>query len=110
MFCDFLLTFFSLKNDLNVPSKSRKTFYFSFFRVLKVSDENNRIRVRIQIQIRIRPLVRGMDPRIRTRIHTKIMSWIRNTDCYGSGYAWTWHSRGSEPVVTKLCGIRIPID
>jgi hypothetical protein len=26
------------------------------------------------------PLVRGMDPRIRIRIHTK-MSWIRNTDC-----------------------------
>jgi hypothetical protein len=25
------------------------------------------------------PLVRGMDPRIRIRMHTK-MSWIRNTD------------------------------
>jgi hypothetical protein len=27
------------------------------------------------------PLVRGMDPRIRIRIHTKI-SWIRNTDFF----------------------------
>jgi hypothetical protein len=46
----------------------------------KVNDENSRIRIhiRIRIRIRIRPLVRGMDPRI--RIHPK-MSWIRNTGC-----------------------------
>jgi hypothetical protein len=31
-----------------------------------------------RIRIRIHPLVRGLDPRIRIRIHTK-MSWIRNT-------------------------------
>jgi hypothetical protein len=54
LFFDFL----SLKNDVNVPSKSnkQKNFY----------PEPNPD-----------PLVRGMDPRI--RIHTK-MSWIRNTD------------------------------
>jgi hypothetical protein len=51
----------------------RKTFVKKFFLigVLKVNDENSRIRIRS-------PLVRGMDPWIRIRIHTK-MSWIRNT-------------------------------
>jgi hypothetical protein len=38
-----------------------------FVGVLKVNDENGRIRI---------GLVRGLDPRIRIRIHTK-MSWIR---------------------------------
>jgi hypothetical protein len=52
-------------------------FILVFVRVLKVSDENSWIRIRIQIQIRIRPLVRGMDPRIRIGIHTK--------SCHGSG-------------------------
>jgi len=42
---------------------------------LKVNYENGRIRIQDPD-----PLVRGMDPRIRIRIHTK-MSWIRNTDC-----------------------------
>jgi hypothetical protein len=46
----------------------------SFFAgILKVNDENSRIRIQDPDPD---PLVRGMDPRI--RIHTK-MSWIRNT-------------------------------
>jgi hypothetical protein len=45
-----LLVFLSLKNDVNVPSKTRsnkqKTFFkFDFCCVLKVSDENSRIRI-----------------------------------------------------------------
>jgi hypothetical protein len=61
-----LLNFLSLKNDVKVPSKStkKKTFFLiSFFDVLKVNDENSRIRPDPD------PLVRGIDPRI--RIHTK---------------------------------------
>ncbi len=54
-----------MKNDINVLSKSNKQKTF-FVGVLKVSDENSRIRIRIR-----------MDPR--SRIHTK-MSWISNTD------------------------------
>jgi hypothetical protein len=41
--------------------------------ILKVNGENSRIRIQDPD-----PLVRGMDPRIRIRIHPKI-SWIRNT-------------------------------
>jgi hypothetical protein len=44
---------------------------------LEVNDENSRIRIQDPD-----PLVRGMDPRIQIRIHTK-MSWIRNTTTYG---------------------------
>ncbi len=40
-----------------------------------VNDENSRIRIQDPDP---EPLVRGMDPRIRIRIHPKI-SWIRNT-------------------------------
>ncbi len=47
---------------------------FIFVGILKVIDENRRIQIRILTRIRIR----GMDPRIQIRIHTK-MSWIRNT-------------------------------
>jgi hypothetical protein len=69
-----LFDFLSLKNDVNVPSKSnkQKTFFFNWFfvGVLKVKDENSRIRIQDPD-----PLVRGMDHRI--RIHPKI-SWIRN--------------------------------
>jgi hypothetical protein len=47
----------SLKNDVNVPSKSNKQknfFLTSFFvGILKVDDENIRIQIRIQIRIRI---------------------------------------------------------
>jgi hypothetical protein len=47
--------FLSLKNDVNVPSKSNKQKNFeqnSFFvDVLTVNDENRRIRIRIQIRI-----------------------------------------------------------
>ncbi len=42
---------------------------------MKVNDENSSIRIQDPDPD---PLVRGMDPRIRIRIHTK-MSWIRNT-------------------------------
>jgi hypothetical protein len=52
-----ILDFLSFKNDVNIPSKSKKQKNFPN------SDQD--------------PLVRGMDPRI--RIHTK-MSWIRNTE------------------------------
>jgi hypothetical protein len=41
---------------------------------LKVNEENSRIRIKDSDPD---PLVRGMDPRIRIRIHPKI-SWIRN--------------------------------
>jgi hypothetical protein len=43
--------------------------------MLKVNDENSRIRIQYPDPD---PLVSGMDPRIRIRVHTK-MSWIRNT-------------------------------
>jgi hypothetical protein len=52
--------------------KSRKNLFFAG--ILKVSDENSRIRIQDPDPD---PLVRGTDPRI--RIHPK-MSWIRNTD------------------------------
>ncbi len=42
---------------------------------MKVNDENSRTRIQDPDPD---PLVRGMDPRIRIRIHPK-MSWIRNT-------------------------------
>ena len=45
----------------------KKLFFFAS--ILKVNDENRRIRIR------------GMEPRIRIRIHPK-MSWIRNTVSY----------------------------
>jgi hypothetical protein len=45
--------------------------------ILKVKDDS---RIRIQ-DPDPDPLVRGMDPRIRIRIHPK-MSWIRNTSTY----------------------------
>ncbi len=64
---------------------SRKTFFElpgSFFvGILKVYDEKSRIRIQDpDPNPDPDPLVRGMDPRIRIRIHTK-MSWIRNTAC-----------------------------
>ncbi len=46
---------------------------------MKVNDENSRIRIQdSDPDPNPDPLVRGMDPRIRIRIHPK-MSWIRNT-------------------------------
>ncbi len=75
-----LFDFLSLKNDVNIPYLqkviSRKTSIkkkLFFVGVLKVNDENSRVLIQDPD-----PLVRGMDPRIRIRIHTK-MSWIRNT-------------------------------
>jgi hypothetical protein len=48
-----LFDFLSLKNDVKVPSKSNKQkkpfFKLVFFGILKVNDENSRIRIRIQI-------------------------------------------------------------
>ncbi len=54
-----------------------------FAGILKVNDENSRIRIQDPDLIPD-PLVRGMDPRIQIRIHTK-MSWIRNTDQNDTG-------------------------
>ncbi len=48
-----------------------------FAGILKVNDENSRIRIQ-DPDPNPDPLVRGMDPRIRIRIHLKI-SWIRYT-------------------------------
>ncbi len=61
-----------------VSSKFIKKLFF--VGILKVNDENSRIRIQDQDPYPNPdpdPLVRGMDPRIRIRIHTK-MSWIRN--------------------------------
>ncbi len=87
------LDFLSLKNDVNVPSKSNKQENFFknlfFVGILKVYDENSRIRIQDpDPDLNPDPLVRGMDPRI--RIHTK-MSWIRNTasrNIIWSGECW----------------------
>ncbi len=50
-----------------------------FAGILKFNDENSRIRIQDpNPDPNPDPLVRGMDPRIRIRIHPK-MSWIRNT-------------------------------
>jgi hypothetical protein len=78
-----LFYFLSLKNDVNLASKSNKQKKCVFAGILKVNDENSRIRIQDPD-----PLVRGMDPRIRIRIHPK-MSWIRNTatnNCLGFGF------------------------
>jgi hypothetical protein len=73
-----LFEFLSLINDVNIASKSHRHKKLCkklvFDGILKVNDENRRIRIQD-------PLVRGMDPRIRIRIHPK-MSWIRNTDFF----------------------------
>jgi hypothetical protein len=53
---DFFMTFLSLKNDVNVPSKriKQKTLEANFLvAVLKVSDENGRIRSRIRIRTKM---------------------------------------------------------
>ncbi len=48
---------------------------------MKVNDENTRIRIQ-DPDPNPDPLVRGMDPRIRIRIHPK-MSWILLLKCFG---------------------------
>jgi hypothetical protein len=51
--------------------------------ILKVNGENSKIRIQDpEPDMNPDPLVRGMDPRIRIRIHTK-MSLIWNTACKG---------------------------
>ncbi len=70
-----LFDFLPLKNDVNVPLKSNQQNNFKkkfFVCILKVYDENS------GSEYRTDPSVRGMDPRIQIRIHTKT-SWIRNT-------------------------------
>ncbi len=69
-----ILEFFGLfifENDVNVPSKSKKQkivfFYLFFVGILKVNNENSRIRIQDPDPD---PLVNGMDPQIRMRIHT----------------------------------------
>ncbi len=70
-----LFDFLSLKNDVLVPSKSNMqknfltkiSFLLASWRSQDPSPHPDP-----------EPLVRGMDPRIQIRIHTK-MSWIRNT-------------------------------
>jgi hypothetical protein len=59
--------------------KSRKSCVNNYFfaGILKVNDENSSIRIQ-DPDPNPDPLIRGMDPRIRIRIHPK-MSWIRNT-------------------------------
>ncbi len=57
----------SLKNDVNVPSKSnkqKKCKKLVFYWHLKLNDENSRIRIRIRIRIRTK------------------MLWIRNTGTF----------------------------
>ncbi len=70
-----LFDFLSLKTDVNVASKSSKQKNLVFAGILMVNDKNSRIRSQDPDPD---PFVRGMDPRIRIRIHP-IMSWIRNT-------------------------------
>jgi hypothetical protein len=79
-----LFDFLSLENYVNVPSnsnKQKKCLNKNCFLIgiLKVNDEKSRIRIQDpDPNPNPDPLVRGMDPRIRIRIHSK-MSWIRNT-------------------------------
>ncbi len=69
-----------MKNDVNVPSKSNKqknVFKLNLFvDILKVNDKNSRIRIQ-DPDPDPDSLVRGMGPRIRIRIHAKML-WIRN--------------------------------
>ncbi len=54
LFCDFFYDILSLKNNVNVPSKSnkQKTFH-NIFDVLKFTDVKGKIRISIRIWIRI---------------------------------------------------------
>jgi hypothetical protein len=56
---------------------SKKTFLTNLFFVgiLKVNDENGRIRIQD-----LDPLIIGMDPRILIRVHTKILHCKNRTD------------------------------
>jgi hypothetical protein len=61
-----LFDFLSLKNDINVPSKSNnqkncvKNYFFAG--ILKVNDENSRIRIRIHFSEDPDPPQNFMDP------------------------------------------------
>ncbi len=51
LFCDFFMTFYLWKNDVNVPSTRNKYKKNIFSCVLKVTDEKNRIRIRIRTKM-----------------------------------------------------------
>jgi hypothetical protein len=82
-----------------------KNYFFAD--ILKVNDENSRIRIQDpdpDPNPDPDPLVRGMDPRI--RIHPK-MSWIRNTACHAGQYpCHTGHVPVTHPVFRS--GMFIP--
>ncbi len=67
-----------------------------FAGILKVNDEKSRIRIQDPD-----PLVRGMDPRIRIRIHPKML-WIHNTGSTYCGWdlaeEWMRSSRGVDEI------------
>ncbi len=48
MFCDFFMTFLSLKNDVNELSKRNDHKYLERKIIFKVTDEKSRIRRRIR--------------------------------------------------------------
>jgi hypothetical protein len=59
-----LYDFLSLKNDVNVPSKSnkQKNFFVHILKIMKITDDPDP---------HPDPLVRGMDPRIRIHIRVR---------------------------------------
>jgi hypothetical protein len=67
-----LFDFLSLKNDVNVPSKSNMQKILCSIRIRQDPDPGSGSEPDPDT------LVTSMDPRIRIRIHPK-MSWIRNT-------------------------------
>ncbi len=79
-----LYHFWSLKNDVNVPSKCNKQKNPRFFVSWRLIDQDPDPD----------PLVRGTDPRIQIQIHTK-MSRIRNTDrCSIKRTHWKSRNKG----------------
>ncbi len=78
-----LFDFLSLKNYVNVPSKSNKQKNLFKKNVLLLASWRSMTKIAGSGSITV---VRGMDPgiQIRIRIHTK-MSWIRNT-VYGKNF------------------------
>ncbi len=90
------LDFLSLKNDVNAPSKSNKQK--SFFLLASWRSMTKISRIRIQDpdpEPNPDPLVRGMDPRIRIRIYSKI-SWIRIPEhCFTTLLDWSMSWSGN---------------
>jgi hypothetical protein len=95
-----------LQKVLSRKNCVKKFFFFSG--ILKVNDENRRIRIQDPDPD---PLVRGMDPRIRIRIHPK-MSWIRNTakeEMYRRGFLQSFNRYMEEvlAIQSRKCISRI---